>query len=92
MKKNRWNRLGDLCAASGSDLRRLSIRKSVRFRLDSDDLRGFVTKITTRVPPGTPIQAVMEPTGMALVPTRPVAQRRRRRGHPRQGTAREGVA
>ena len=40
----------------------------VRSRLDAGELRGLVTKITTQVPPVTPIQAVMEPTGMSWFP------------------------
>ena len=39
-----------------------------RFRLNGPDLEGLVEKVKDQVPPGIPIQAVMEPTGMAWFP------------------------
>lgn len=42
--------------------------KPIRFRLNADDLRGFVAAVTRDVPQGVPIQAIMEPTGMAWFP------------------------
>ena len=44
------------------------VGKPFRFRLNAADLNQLVNKVTHQVPPGTPIQAVMEPTGMAWFP------------------------
>ena len=41
------------------------VGKPLRFRLHSTDLQHFVQAVTRGVPAGTPIEAVMEPTGMA---------------------------
>ena len=42
--------------------------KPIRFRLSARSLRRFVDTITAGLPEGTPVQAVMEPTGMAWFP------------------------
>ncbi|MDE0658736.1 MAG: IS110 family transposase [Gammaproteobacteria bacterium] len=44
------------------------VGKPLRFRLDAADLQRLVTQVTAAVSPGTPIQAVMEPTGMSWFP------------------------
>lgn len=44
------------------------VGKPIRFRLNADDLRSFVAAVTRDVPQGVPIQAIMEPTGMAWFP------------------------
>jgi len=44
------------------------VGRPMRFRLNSTDLQGFVQTVTSGVPAGTPIEAVMEPTGMAWFP------------------------
>ena len=44
------------------------VGKPIRFRLNADDLLGFVAAVTRDVPQGVPIQAIMEPTGMAWFP------------------------
>ena len=42
--------------------------KPLRFRLTAADLKQFVEAVVADVPPGVPIVAVMEPTGMAWFP------------------------
>lgn len=42
--------------------------KPLRFDLSTSGLTRFVNAVTDGVPPGTPIQAVMEPTGMSWFP------------------------
>jgi transposase len=42
--------------------------KPIRFRLNAEDLGNFVAAVTRDVPQGVPIQAIMEPTGMAWFP------------------------
>jgi transposase len=42
--------------------------KPLRFRLTAVELQEFVAKVKEGVPDGTPIEAVMEPTGMAWFP------------------------
>ena len=49
--------------------------KPIRFRLNADDLRGFVAAVTRDVPQGVPIQAIMEPTGIAWFPVASWLQR-----------------
>ena len=44
------------------------VGKPLRFRLHAADLQCVVDEVTAQVPPGTPIQPVMEPTGMAWFP------------------------
>jgi len=44
------------------------VGKAIRFRLTAADLRAFVARVVDGVPSGTPIEAVMEPTGMAWFP------------------------
>jgi transposase len=44
------------------------VGRPIRFRLTAAALRRFVDTITAGVPAGTPVQAVMEPTGMAWFP------------------------
>ena len=46
----------------------VAVGKPIRFRLSAEDLRGFVAAVTQGVPAGVPIQAIMEPTGMAWFP------------------------
>ena len=42
--------------------------KPIRFRLTAKSLQRFVDTITAGLPEGTPVRAVMEPTGMAWFP------------------------
>lgn len=42
--------------------------KALRFRLNAEQLQHFVDTATAGVAPGVPIQAIMEPTGMAWFP------------------------
>ncbi len=49
--------------------------KPIRFRLNADDLRGFVAAITRDVPQGVPIEAITEPTGTAWFPVASWLQR-----------------
>ena len=44
------------------------VGKPIRFRLHAAGLKHLVDKVTHQVPNATPIQAVMEPTGMAWFP------------------------
>jgi transposase len=44
------------------------VGKAIRFRLTAADLKAFVARVVGGVPSGTPIEAVMEPTGMAWFP------------------------
>ena len=44
------------------------VGKMLRFKLTAQDLEKFVTAVTDGVPDGVPIQAIMEPTGMAWFP------------------------
>lgn len=44
------------------------IGKPIRFRLNATDLQQFTNTVTAGVSPGTPIEAVMEPTGMSWFP------------------------
>ena len=44
------------------------VGKPLRFRLDATDLQRLVDRVTAAMPAGTPVQAVMEPTGMAWFP------------------------
>jgi transposase len=44
------------------------VGKPIRFRLNASDLQQFTKVLTTGVPSGTPIEAVMEPTGMSWFP------------------------
>ena len=45
------------------------VGKAIRFRLTATDLQAFVARVVDGVvPSGTPIEAVMEPTGMAWFP------------------------
>ena len=44
------------------------VGKTLRFKLTAHDLEQFVTAVTDGVPDGVPIQAIMEPTGMAWFP------------------------
>ena len=44
------------------------VGKAIRFRLTATDLQAFVARVVDGVPRGTPIEAVMEPTGMAWFP------------------------
>ena len=43
----------------------IPVGRPIRFRLDPEELRRFTATVTAGVPPGVPIQAIMEPTGMA---------------------------
>ena len=45
-----------------------AVGKPIRFRLHAAGLKRLVDKVTHQVPSATPIQAVMEPTGMAWFP------------------------
>ena len=42
--------------------------KAVRFRLEPAQLDAFVAKATQGLPPGSTVQALMEPTGMSWFP------------------------
>jgi transposase len=44
------------------------VGKPLRFKLSAEDLQGMVSAVTQGVPAGVPIQAIMEPTGMAWFP------------------------
>ena len=44
------------------------VGRPIRFRLTSAALDRFVAAITAGLPPGAPVTAVMEPTGMAWFP------------------------
>lgn len=44
------------------------VGRPLRFRLTANDLKQFVDAVVRDVPPGVPILAVMEPTGMAWFP------------------------
>jgi transposase len=46
----------------------IPLGKPLRFRLTASDLKQFVDAVISDVPPGVPIIAVMEPTGMAWFP------------------------
>lgn len=46
----------------------IPVGRPIRFRLDPEELRRFTATVMAGVPPGVPIQAVMEPTGMAWFP------------------------
>ena len=46
----------------------VAIGKPIRFRLNAEDLHNLVAAVTQGVPAGVPIQAIMEPTGMAWFP------------------------
>jgi transposase len=46
----------------------IPVGKPLRFRLTAADLQVFVGAVVRGVPPGVPIVAVMEPTGMAWFP------------------------
>lgn len=52
-----------------------AVGKPIRFRLTSPDLKRFVEAVAAGVPPGTPITAVMEPTGMSWFPVAAWLQR-----------------
>lgn len=53
------------------------VGKPIRFRLTATDLKAFVARVGDGVPCGTPIEAVMEPTGMAWFPIAAWLQRAR---------------
>jgi transposase len=44
------------------------VGRPIRFRLTADALRRFVAAVTAGLPAGIPVQAVLEPTGMAWFP------------------------
>src|SRR5579871_1171761 len=44
------------------------VGKSIRFRLQADELAQFVTRVKARLPEDAQIEAVMEPTAMSWYP------------------------